>query len=77
MKKTRTLLNNKKNIQSPNIGSYYENDNNSKLNPLAKFDIWTQDLGKKIGAANYKTTLGMAEKTITNNLQRFNDGKFQ
>ncbi|MCU4946865.1 MULTISPECIES: insecticidal delta-endotoxin Cry8Ea1 family protein [Bacillus cereus group] len=48
-------------VQPKTTGSYYEND--SKLTPLAKIDTWVQDLSKG-GAANYKTTLGIAEKAL-------------
>ncbi|PGZ56204.1 hypothetical protein COE56_00910 [Bacillus anthracis] len=48
--------------QQKTTGSYY--DNEPKLNPLAQIDKWTQDLSKNTGAANYKTTLGLVEKTL-------------
>ncbi|MBW3492790.1 N-acetylmuramoyl-L-alanine amidase family protein [Bacillus sp. FDAARGOS_1420] len=52
-------------------GTYYED---KKLNPLAQFDTWTQDLGKTTGAANYKTTLGMAEKLLPTIYKDLNSG---
>ncbi|WP_144489652.1 insecticidal delta-endotoxin Cry8Ea1 family protein [Bacillus thuringiensis] len=57
--------------QQKNAGTYYED---KKLNPLAQFDTWTQDLGKATGAANYKTTLGMAEKLLPTIYKDLNSG---
>ncbi|MGX5632200.1 insecticidal delta-endotoxin Cry8Ea1 family protein [Bacillus thuringiensis] len=62
-------------VQPKSAGTYYE-DEKKELNPLAQFDTWTQDLGKTTGAANYKTTLGMAEKLLPTVYKDLNSGNF-
>ncbi|WP_263142065.1 insecticidal delta-endotoxin Cry8Ea1 family protein [Pseudomonas sp. RIT-PI-AD] len=63
-----------KSVQQKSDGDYYEDE--KKLNPLAQLDKYVQDLPKITGTANYKTTLGMAEKLIPVIYKDLNSGNF-
>ncbi|HDR4440885.1 hypothetical protein BK720_08025 [Bacillus thuringiensis serovar brasilensis] len=49
-------------VQQKISDKYYERG--IEMEPLAQFDNWTQNLAKNTGAANYKNTLSLAEKTL-------------
>ncbi|BAR87714.1 collagenolytic protease (plasmid) [Bacillus thuringiensis serovar tolworthi] len=58
-------------IQQKSPNTYYEGTQEN-LGPLAQFDTWVQDLGKR----NYKHTVAMAEKLLPTIYKDLNRGNF-